>query len=265
MKHFLTLLVLSFIFQAMYAQPFSQIRLKTGASLLIPPTGRGYAYRPAPNYGGSVLIGGEFSHPLKNKKGAWQVGFTFQDGQMGPSPNFKNIVPRNLLAQPGDFNFIFSVAPAKTVIYGGFERYIKRDYLRPSKNYFSVVGGAGLAFTLNKLNDWKYSKTEKYATRDGGVVEGYTSNLVRPKFPIAPSLYGGLRYNINNKKGREVVIIELLFNYGLSSYYRQTIDYTLDGVQKRDVLKEKGMNIQLNVIVPLYSFHKKRKVLRSEW
>jgi hypothetical protein len=135
--------------------------------------------------------------------------------------------------------------------------------LNPRKNYFSVTAGVGLAFTLNKFNDdWSYtSMPERYQTRNGGLVEGYSSNMIKPRFPLAPSVYGGVRYNITNKKGNVVFIVELLVNYGLSPYYHQTINYTLDGVVKRDILKEKGFCTQLNLIVPLYSFRKKKAKL----
>ena len=257
MKHIVTLLVSSLIFLAMHAQPYPQIRFKPGISLLFPsPGGRGYAFKTVPGIGSSVVIGAEFSHPFKNKKGAWQVGFTFQDGVSQPSPNKRNLLPMNQ-ASPPSGGFSFLGAPAKTVIYGGFEKYINRDYTRPSKNYFSVVGGVGLAFTLNKLKDWEYTSNATYMTRDGGIVNGYTSRFVAPSFPVAVSLYGGLRYNITNRKGNEVLIIELVVNYGLTPYYKQTIDYVHNGVPRTDVLKEKGANIQLNLIVPLHSFYGK--------
>ncbi|HET6996641.1 MAG TPA: hypothetical protein VFI06_16715 [Chitinophagaceae bacterium] len=263
MKKITSLLFASLIFQALQAQPYRQIRLKTGYSLLYPsPGGKGFAYKTVNGTSTSVVLGGEYSHPLKNGKGSWHVGFTFQDGYSFPTPNEKNLVPVNLAApasQPGQISFYFFGSPAKTVVYGGFEWYLGRNHLNPRKNYFSVVAGVGLAFTLNRFEDWGYtSMPERYQTRNGGVVEGYSSNIIRPRFPLAPSVYGGIRYNVTNKKGNVVFIVELLVNYGLSSYYRQTIDYTLDGVAKRDILKEKGFCTQLNLIVPLYSFRKKK-------
>lgn len=260
MKIITSLISLVLFCQTLHAQFESQIRLKMGASTLFPsPGGRGYAFKGVNGRSGSVVLGGEFSHPFKNKTGAWHVGFTFQDGNIQPAPNEKNLIPINIASTQPGFGFSFYGAPAKTAVYLGIEKFIKRDYTKPSKNYFSVVAGAGVAFTLNKLTDWgTMSAPEKYLTRDGGIVEGYKFDIAKPSFPVAPFVYGGLRYNITNKKGREVFIIEFLFNYGITSYYKQTIDYTLNGAPRRDVLKEKGMCFQLNLIVPLYGFRKRR-------
>ena len=264
MKRITCLFFASSIFHVLQAQPYSQIRLKTGYSLLYPsPGGRGFAYKSVNGTSTSVVLGGEYSHPLKNGKGAWHVGFTFQDGYSFPSPNEKNLVPVNLAA-PGQFSFYFFGSPAKTVVYGGMEWYLGRNHLNPRKNYFSVVAGVGLAFTLNRIDDWGYTTMhERYQTRNGGIVEGYSSTIIKPRFPVAPSVYAGIRYNVTNKKGNVVFIIELMVNYGLSPYYRRTIDYTLDGVAKRDILRETGFCTQLNFIVPLHSFgSKKAKRLR---
>lgn len=87
-------------------------------------------------------------------------------------------------------------------------------------------------------------------------MEGFTHDFQKPSFPVSPSVYAGLRYNITNRKGREVFIIELKGSCGLTPFYKQTVDYTLDGVMKRDVLKQYGPNLQLNIIVPLHTFRK---------
>lgn len=263
MKRITCLVFSSLMFYSLQAQPYSQIRLKTGFGLLYPsPGGKGYAYKSVNGTSYSVLLGGEYSQPLKNGKGAWHVGFTFQDSYSFPSPNEKNLVPTDLAVpagQPGQTSFYFFGSPAKTVVYAGFEWYLNRDALRPNKNFFSVVAGVGVAFTLNKLDGWGYtSPLQRFQTRNGGIVEGYASEMMRPRFPLAPCVYAGLRYNITNRKGNVAFIIELLVNYGLAPYYREAIDYTLDGVPKRDMLRETGPNIQLNLIVPLHSFGKKK-------
>lgn len=255
MKSFICLILSLFIFQTHYSQSHPQLRLKTGFSGLFPsPGGKGYAFQTTAGATGSVVLGGEYSHPFKNGKGAWHIGFTFQDGENNPAPNKKNLIPVNL-APPA---FAFTGAPAKTVVYVGIEKYIKRDYSKPSKNYFSVVAGLGLGFTMNKFGDWKFSKHEKYETRTGGIVEGYTSDFVKPSFPVAASLYGGLRYNITNKKGNEVLILELIANYGLTPVFKQTVDYTLNGNPQQDRLKEKGFCMQFNILVPLHTFFKRK-------
>jgi hypothetical protein len=241
------------------AQQKPQLRFKPGISLLFPsPGGTGFAYKNASQTSGSVVIGGEFSHPFKNKKVAWQIGFTFQDSYQDLLPNKKNILPPNLLA-PNNFGFRFYGSPAKTVVYAGLEKRIGRSNNKISKNYFSAVGGSGFAFSLNKYNDWSDTIQEKYFTRNGGILEGRIASWKRPKFPLAPCVYGGLRYNITNRKGNEILISELMVNYGLTSFYDMTIDYKLNGTPKQDKLKEKGVCIELNIIVPVFTFNKKRK------
>lgn len=255
LRNIVTLLVSVLLFKTQQAQSYPQLRFKIGPSLLFPSSSaRGYAFKSMPGTGSALLLGGEYGHPFKNRKGAWHVGFTIQDYGIDPAPNEKNLVPGNLTSK----GFFFLSAPTKTTVYAGIEKYINRDYSKPSKNYFSVIGGAGFSFTLNKVSDWELTVPERYVTRNGGIVEEYTSSYQRARFPFAPSLYGGLRYNITNRKGNEVLIIELLASYTFTPFYRQTIDYTLDGVARQDRLRERGFCGQLNLIVPLHSFYKKR-------
>lgn len=241
-------------------QPKPQLRLKTGFSILFPsPGGTGYAFKTAEGAAGSIVLGGEFSHPFKNNKGAWHAGFTFQDSYNMPAPNFKNIDPSSTINNGGGYYFEISGAPAKTTLYGGMEKYLQKNTAAPSKNYFSIIGGAGFSFTLNKFSDWQATWNRQYTTYDGITINGYTSDYIKPAFTPALSLYGGIRYNITNRKGNEVLVAELLFNYGLTPFYKQTIDYNLNGLPKQDILKEKGVCLQLNLIVPLYSFNKQKK------
>lgn len=246
------LLLVGFASQAQVPAP--QLRLKTGLSALFPSSGgRGYAFRTAEKISGSVVLGGEYSQPFRNGKRAWHAGFTFQDSYLNISPNTKNLLPYNQNASTTN-SFYFSGSPAKTVVYGGLETYLNRNPSKPAKNYFSVVAGAGLAFTLNKFTNDSWSVPVAYKTHTGGTVEGYRARVIAPKFFLAPVAYAGLRYNVCNRKGREVLIAELLFNYGFSPYYKVAVDYKLDGSAKTDILKEKGACLQLNLMVPLYSF-----------
>jgi hypothetical protein len=258
-KFIFFLIVSILLFEAMQAQPLPQIRFKTGISYTIPSrSSTGYAFKAPGGGWGSVMIGGEFSKPLKSKKGAWHVGFLFEDSDNGPVPNRKNLIPLNLNST-NSWGFGFIDGPAKTTVYAGVEKYLNRDPLRPSKNYFSVFGGVGVAFTLNSLKGWGVTTDQKYETRDGRMVEGYTTEYSRPKFPVAPLLYAGIRYNITNAKGREVLIIELRGGYELTPYYRQIISYTLDGVSQQDRLRQKGWGVQLGIVVPLHSFGKRKR------
>lgn len=256
MQRKLTLLAVAILIIATgHAQaPLPQIRFKTGISFQRPlPSSRGYAFT-APDYRTqSLMLGGEFTHPFKSKKAAWHVGFHFEDTDNTPAPNSKNLFPSN----HNPVTFLFLDGPAKTTIYAGIEKYLNRDYSNPSKNYFSIFAGAGVTFTMNKLKDWQVTTDQKFYARDGSVIEGYTSNYYRAKFPVAPMLYGGIRYNITNRKGNEVFIIELRTNWELAPYYRQTLDYTRDGVAMQDKPSHKAFSFQLNLIVPLFTFHKK--------
>jgi hypothetical protein len=258
MRNAAFLVVFVLIFTTLQAQPYPQLRFKTGLNITYPSSrGSGYAYKNNFGADGSIVLGGEFSHPFKSKKGAWHVGFVFHDNDCTPMPNSKNLYPTSLAAPSMGIGLRFMSAPAKTIIYGGIEKYINRNTEKLSKNYFSVFAGVGVSFTLNKIRDWKDVGNEKYATRDGGTVDGYISDLYPPKFPIAPTAYAGVRYNITNKKGIEVFIIELVANYGFTPFYRQTVDYYHNGVPRQDKLKDNAFSVQLNLIVPLFSFKKK--------
>lgn len=239
-------------------KPYPQLRLKTGLSrLFISPAGKGYAYQTADAIAHSVVLGGEVSLPMRSGKGALNFGFTFQDSYLQPSPNARNLDPRNLLTT-GSNQFFFSGAPAKTVVYGGAEFYLNRNKNRVNQNYFSVVAGGGLAFTLNSMKSSPFTIPGRYNTWSGDLVEGVLVDVKQPPLKGGALLYTGIRYNIRNRKGREIFIAELIYSHGISNWYHVPVEYTVNGQLRKETLREKGINVQLNLIIPLYSFKKKK-------
>lgn len=238
----------------LHAQPGIQVRLKTGfTSMYHSGVNSGYAYQKLSGGVGSVVIGAELSRDLRNNKGAFLLGFTFTDEDADIRPNLRNLYPENLAAG-NNFGFVFSGGPARTFVYAGFEKYIHKDEVKTSRNFFSAAGGLGLMFTMNKLKGWATSYPSTYLTKNGGTVQGMNIEYDRAK--VAPAVFGSLRYHVRNEKGREVLILELAAHAVLSTFYQQHISYTLNGQPQADLLKEKGNAVELNVIIPLFGGRK---------
>ncbi len=254
MKIITSLLFTSLCCVQLHAQSGIQVRLRTGfTSMYHSGVNAGYAYQKISGGIGSVVIGAELSRDLRHNKGSLIAGITFTDEDAGIRPNTRNLYPENLAAG-NNFGFVFSGGPARTFVYAGFEKYIHKDEVKTSRNYFSAAGGLGLMFTMNKLKGWTTSYPATYLTKNGGTVQGM--NMAYDRAKMAPAVFGAIRYHIRNAKGREVLIMELAAHAVLSTFYQQHIIYTLNGLPKEDQLKEKGNAVELNLIVPLFGGRK---------
>lgn len=173
---------------------------------------------------------------FKNVKGHVGVGFIPTFG--GAYFNYKNILQGGggALTQ---INYSYQ-------LYVGLEReFIKID--KPlNKNYNSVFGGIG--FNLSGRNYLQRSGTDNLAiTKDGRNLQGVDITKEQSKY-FAPAIYAGVRHHILNRKGKEVLGLELSGNYGLFRYYSTTASYTLNGLPQKDYLAEKGAFIQFGII-----------------
>lgn len=239
------------------AQPYPQLRVKLGIIESIPTPGlsKGYAYVSAEYAFASELIAFEFNKPLKSGKGAWFAGFSFEPTWSKPAANKENIV-----VTPGSN---FSSGFGGDVVMGninlGMERNLGKKRNNPTQNYFSVFGGTGIAFPLNRISDYDYTIPGPFMTKKGETVEPMPSYTEHVNFPFSPIVFGGLRYNITNRKGNVILVLELLVHYGLTRYYNDHYNYKLNGVPTTDIVGEKGLNIQFNAILPIVSFKKARK------
>jgi hypothetical protein len=99
-----------------------------------------------------------------------------------------------------------------------------------------------------------------YDGRGNPVFADYFSRISvqRPSI-ISPDIFAGLRWHIRTKKGKTALTVELSANLGLSTKHYIDVSYTLDGQYQTDRLKDRGAGVQLNVLVPLKNFGKKRK------
>lgn len=143
-------------------------------------------------------------------------------------------------------------------LYVGIEKKMLKNSAPQYKNYFSLVGGIGLNYFYYKSDETGLYTVSYGKTKSGETLSGMDVGITHNIFG-APSVFGGIRYNITNTKGERVVILELLVNHGLVKYFDWRIKYQIDSQERIDYLPEKGFNIQFNVIVPLFNFSKSKK------
>lgn len=175
----------------------------------------------------------------------------------------------------------FSTNPASETIesyyttyrlYAGLEKRLSKPSDQLQKNYFSIFGAIGL--TLNPMGDgegsWMGKAVGDGITTDGKAFKGvffnglgssqlagyFTQVRAHKAATLSPDLSAGFRYNIQNQKGKTVFVAETIFTYGITTKYYIDMSYTLDTQEKVDRLKDKGTNLQLNLLIPLYTFRK---------
>jgi hypothetical protein len=141
-------------------------------------------------------------------------------------------------------------------IYAGIDICLRPKAAPTYKNYFSITSGVSFNIRSNMkdpniLNDGGI-------TTNGEIFEGGEYTLENSKL-FSPGFFTGLRYHITNSKGIEVLSIELQSSYGIGKYFSHTLRYKVDGNDRVDHLAEKGFQIQLNVIIPLFKFKNKKK------
>lgn len=264
-KHFCLLLVTSLPF-LLLAQTIPQLRLKLGVTKTFasPFVSDGYAYKAGAVASPYPVLGVEFSHPIKHAYRYWFAGVSLDIQGFSSVPNLKNFqsfqAQGSLQVVSGTFRF-----------YAGIEQRIARKQIPANRNYISIFGGLGL--TLNSFGgagEGPISTTgSEGITKDGRqfkspYITGYyfadyqTAVYIRRSSLFSPTLFTGFRWHVRNKKGNEVIISELLANYGLTRYYNYYMPYTLNNEPHTDKLGEKGVCIQLNTMIPLLHFGKKK-------
>lgn len=247
-----------------FSQQHPQLYIKLGAvKNLAPPAkvANDFAYSsstfPSPYPG----ISFEYLKPLKKKNTSFFAGLT------GLEISGRNIFlnPKNIqssISREGSLGF------TSLKIYAGFEKQFRYKKFEPFKNYFSWFVGTGVVMNFFPPADSRESRDKYYSddwgtTNDGkllhstGLYMGRPSNSFFSQF--SPFVFGGFRYHVTNKKGKTVLVMELMGSFGLTRYYNYEIDYTLDGQPHTDKIGEMGFNIQFNILIPLATFGKKKK------
>lgn len=254
------------------AQSHPQLRLRFGAAKSIVSAGKSqentffrmYDKRsPLPSG-----IGLEFAKPIKKQNNSLLLG-AFLDVQ----PYSISINPKKFAIPPG--GGVGSSGNGSIRFYAGLEKRIGKKQMLPSKSIISFFGGLGISYNFPGAGpgSWWGGGISDGLTTSGKVFQGYYGGQIGfPAFDayyakvrshkahtFTPDIFGGFRWNIRNKKGNTTMIVELVANYGLMTKFYHDVSYTLDGQPQMDRLKDKGVNVQINVLIPLKNFGKKKK------
>jgi hypothetical protein len=241
------------------------LRLKLGAvkTFASPGVSVGYAFKNSSRVSPYPVFGLELAKRLRNRNHHVFVGVSFDIQGFSESLIYKNF--QTVISDGGGLGLVL----ATWRLYAGFELRIGRKTEPKNKNYFAVFGGMGL--TLNPFGGSgegpiSTGKSEGITKNGEHFLSPYTPGsfmgdyqtqvYVKREFPITPTVFAGIRWHITNKKGNDALILELLANYGLGRYYNYHMPYTIDGVNHEDVLGEKGVCIQFNILIPLVNFKK---------
>lgn len=244
-----------------------QLRLKLGAvkTFASPFVSEGFAYKNTSLHSPYPIIGLEFSKPIVSHNRSWFLGFSQDIQGFAQTPNLKNF---QIFRSSGTSQLVIGTWK----LYGGIEQRLGKKEMPINKNYLTVMGAIGLTINPFGGNGERAfgSGGEEGITKDGKYFRSpygnyffgsdyYSVVYVRRTNLISPTLIAGLRWHIRNRKGDEALTVELLANYGLTRYYNYYIPYTLDNIPQTDKLGEKGVNVQLNILIPLRNFGKKKK------
>ncbi len=247
------------------SQTHPQLRLKLGIvkTFASPFVSEGFAYKNVSVNSPYPVLGLEFTKPVKNEHNNWFAGVSFDIQEFRSAPNLNNF---DSYLNSGTIGLSLYTLR----FYGGFEKKIGNKDIPANKNYFSFFGGLGLTF--NKGPDLgPFGTGPAYGiTKDGRqfISPANTNPFIPDPYLeqvyvgdgsfLSPTIFGGLRWHIRNKKGNDAMTVELLGNYGLTRYYNYKMPYTLDGVPYMDKMGEKGVCLQLNFLIPLKNFGKRK-------
>jgi len=157
-------------------------------------------------------------------------------------------------------------------LYVGQEKRLGKISDQIHKNYISIFGAIGISFnpTGDGQGSWMGKEVGDGITTDGKAYKGvffngpgssqlagyFTQVRAHKAATLSPDISGGLRYNIQNQRGKTVFIAETILTYGITSKYYIDMSYTLDAQERVDRIKDRGTNLQLNLLIPLYTFRK---------
>lgn len=254
-----------------FAQSAPQLRLRLGIIKALPASTKyneqglyKFFNKQSPYPSG---IGFEYYKPLKQVTSALIIGanLSFQPYVVGINPDKFSVVPSG----PGIASDYGSIR-----MYIGLEERLGKINIPMHKNYFSIFMNIGLSYNSSGSGDgsWRGTTIEDGITIDGKIFTGeYYDGRGNPAFAgyysqlrahaahtFSPDLAAGFRWNIRNKKGKTVLVTELQYSIGITTKYYMDIAYRLNGQSTFDRLKDKGMNFQLNTVIPLFSFRNKK-------
>lgn len=95
-------------------------------------------------------------------------------------------------------------------------------------------------------------------TKNGEFIQG--SRFFRTNSNMfSPVAVGGLRYHILNRKGTEVLALELASRYAPGKLFDWGVRYQKNGVDQTDYLAEKGFNVQFTLVFKLATLGKNKE------
>ena len=254
------------------AQKYPRLDLKLGISqsFVSPRISEGDFFKISyPRVSPLPVFGLEYSKPVWKSKAIFFAGVSLDFQKFGSGMTFKN------LSQFSGPNGQLQSGTGSIKFYAGIEKRFTQRQLRLNKNYFTWYAGLGFTYNLQKYSYPLGSTISGYGITYsgkqfiGGVYREFPYNSGQFEYisqidfgrvhKFSPTLLSGGRWHIRNKKGINMLTLELQATYGITRYHNVSMAYTLDGLEKNDYLGEKGISIQLNFLIPLKNFGKRKK------
>jgi hypothetical protein len=244
------------------SQSRPQVRFKVGASksIRLPGDNDGYAYQVNSRNRTSADLALEYSQAIKNRSLSWFAGISLDPQNVSISLNRSNF-------QTYDNDPEINVGETTFRFYTGLGKRIGE---KDSRDHFYFFGGFGFAVNFGShLTGWGSPLGSEGTTKAGEFFKSpYNSFFVHPgfqtwvyverEFRITPTVFTGMRWQRVNRKGNDGLGLELSGTYGLGKYFKYKVPYTLNGIDHEDNFVERGFAAQMNLIIPVWNF-KKRK------
>ncbi len=260
--HSFSVLVFLWLTLHVNSQSRPQLRFKIGATKSLQYLGdnKGYAYQINSRNKISADLCLEYSQSLKNRTLIWFAGVSLDPQNVSISLNRSNF-------QTFDNDPEIRIEETTFRFYTGVGKRIGK---KESKNHFSFIGGLGLAVNFGGYSSGDGSPLgTEGSTKAGEFFKSpYNSTFIHPgfqtwvyhgrEFHAIPTLFSGIRWQRVNKKGNDGLGLELSGNYSLKEYFRYRVPYTLDGNDHEDYFTESGAAVQLNLIIPIWNFGKRK-------
>ena len=189
------------------------------------------------------LFGIEYSNNTKRKK---NHRFVF-----ALTMNSANVI-RRLNYSNSNINFSNAITRYSETLFAilklqaGYDNKLKPLDSKINRNYFSYQYGLNLHL-VGRGSSRKIEDGTFLTLLNGSQVIGKYNFSQSPSFPIVPSIYGGIRYHILNRQGKEIVNLELQCNLMPISTIDHISEYTIDGATYRDGRRNSGVQLQFMI------------------
>jgi hypothetical protein len=132
-------------------------------------------------------------------------------------------------------------------LYGAIENPFKKTRsANLSINRMSYTYGFNL-YIIGRYRSKLYNETTNGVLADGSAYNASDYSYGASGFPVVPGLFGGLKYQVNNKQGKEALALEFQLHALPFSNTNHRIRYTLDGARYWDVKSNAGLQYKLTI------------------